>query len=283
MNAIVVMVIGTKYEAIFEATREQFERYAQKCGAQLEICRSPPDPSMQGHLLTQKMLLPKIYSHYKWIAFMDLDILISKNAPSIFDFVDNSKGFGGVLDPFGEKAFFKANQFWFNCAPEEITKLEDRFLNEGFAFNKKITGIINGGIWLAKPMIVGDLFSEYYFRHAKKDNFYEEIPMSFLTQNAGMFFSLDRRFNNQMIYFSCEKNALLNYFLISAQKKFNQIIKKLIPNKEFFLFLPPYISLVENYLESSFILHFSGGHPIPKKLRSSIVNFSKSSLINSLR
>ena len=39
------------------------------------------------------MLIPHQYKQYEWIAFLDLDVLISNNAPSIFDFVDDTKAF----------------------------------------------------------------------------------------------------------------------------------------------------------------------------------------------
>ena len=270
MNAIVLMAIGAKYEAILQETRDQFERYAEKCGAILEICRTPPDPSMQGHLLTQKMLIPKVYKQYEWIAFLDLDVVISKHAPSIFDNIDNTKGFGAVLDPIGEKVFFKTNHYWFNRAPNNITSIDDRFINEGFEFNPRIKGIINGGIWVANPKIVGELFAEYYHEHENKLGFFEEISMSFLTQDSELFFPLDRRFNDQLIYFSCKENARFNYLTIKLQKKINQVLNRVIPKRVRYLFLQPYISLIEKTLDSSFILHFSGGYPIPKELKNSL-------------
>jgi hypothetical protein len=273
MNAIVLMAIGAKYEAILEATRDQFEQYAQKCGAQLEICRTAPDPSMQGHLLTQKMLIPKIYSQYEWIAFLDLDVVISKKAPSIFESIENAKAFGAVLEPRNTQKFLSANHEWFNQSPEDIISLEDRFKNEGFEITPKLIGTINGGVWLAKPSIVGDLFANFYWQQQGSNagyTFYEEIPMAFITQNADLFFPLDEKFNDQLIYFSCEKNARFNYFIIKTQEKINQLLKRFIPKRESFLFLPPYISLIETTLDSSFILHFAGGYPIPKKLKNSL-------------
>lgn len=272
MNAIVIMVIGSKYEKILESTREQFEKYANKCGAQLEICREIPDPSMHSHLLTQKMLLPQLYSKYEWIAFMDLDIVISKIAPSIFDQIQNGKGFGAVLDPHGEDIFFKSNHYWFSKSPDQITQLEDRFKNEGFEYNSKIIGIINGGIWVANTKAVGKLFSDFYFKQNKQNEFFEEIPMSFISQNAELFFPLDNRFNNQLIYFSCEKNAIFNTFIIKMQEKINQVLRKFIQNK--ILFFPQYISMIEKKLESNYILHFSGGFPAPPKLKNALYSSS---------
>ncbi|QWE06924.1 hypothetical protein [Polynucleobacter sp. JS-JIR-5-A7] len=273
MNAIVLMVIGPRYEALYEGSKLQFEVYAKKCGANLEICRRAPDPNMHGHILTQKMLLPKSYSQYKWIAFLDLDVIISKNAPNIFNCVDETKGFGAVLDPLDKVEYLQANRVWFNKDFSRITTLTNRFTNEGFKFNSKIIGIINSGVWVAKPSVVSEIFSTYYFGGAyqgKEMTSLEEIPMSYLTQNADLFFPLNVKFNNQLIYFSCEKNARFNYLLIRTQEKINQLLKRFIPKRKNFLFLPPYIALIEKTLDSSFILHFSGGYPIPQKLKNSL-------------
>jgi hypothetical protein len=273
MNAIVLMAIGAKYEAILEATKGQFEKYAQKCGAQLEICRQPPDPTMQGHLLTQKMLIPKLYSQYEWIAFLDLDVVISKNAPSIFSQIDNTKGFGAIIEPRNTQKFLKANQYWFNQSPQDIIPLEARYKNEGFKITPKLVGTINGGVWLAKPSAIGDLFASFYQQQQGSNAgyaFYEEIPMAFIAQNNDLFFSLDEKFNDQLIYFSCESNARFNCLVIKTQEKINKLLRKLSPSKENYFFLPPYTSLIEKTLESSFILHFSGGYPIPQHLQNSL-------------
>lgn len=105
MNAIVLMAIGDKYLKLAKHVRSQFNRYAKKCNAKLIICSEAPDPTHKRNILCQKMLLPAIYNNYKWIAFFDLDILISENAPSIFESIDDTKGLLAVSDPLGSEKF----------------------------------------------------------------------------------------------------------------------------------------------------------------------------------
>jgi len=65
MNAIVVLAIGAKYEKVLQETLPQLSAYAKRCNAHLEVCRSIPDPSMHGPLLTQKLLIPQLYKQYE--------------------------------------------------------------------------------------------------------------------------------------------------------------------------------------------------------------------------
>jgi hypothetical protein len=186
---------------------------------------------------------------------MDLDILISDSAPSIFDSLPTKKGFGAVLDPIGEEKYFLANKYWFKKKIGEITPIRDRFINEGFSYNQNILGIINGGIWVANPSLVGDLFEKYYHENDQIINgnrVFEEIPMSFLTQDSNLFFALDKRFNDQLIYFSCEKNPLKNIAIIKTQLMINQIlsmnIRMNIRMNSYSFFLPSYKNLINKQL-----------------------------------
>lgn len=213
MRAIVLLAIGSKYEQLLEATRSQFEAYAKRCNATLEICTELPDPSNQGHLFTQKLLIPKKYEQYEWIAFLDLDIVISESATSIFDACEMEKGFGAILDPRGQEQFNYTNRHWFGHRhPEKLTTrwyFEDR----DYEWDERLIGSFNAGVWLCQPKLVADLFADYYWEKTKLPSGYaihEEAPMAYLTQRYGLFFSIDERFNRQLIYLIADKNAFFN-------------------------------------------------------------------------
>ena len=272
MNAIILMAIGPKYQEILEANRHQFESYAMRCNAQLEICSSPPDPSMLGHLFTQKLLLARQYQQYEWIAFLDMDILISKDAPSIFDFAQTDKGFGAILDPRGEKRFERANQQWHRQPALNQLSTLDCFINKGFPPSKDLQGTINGGVWLCQPNLVAKLFSDYYSAITKTPEgfaIYEELPMAYLAQSNGLFFSLDEKFNRQVLYLISEDGACFRFFITRLQKKINKRLQKLFPKRHPFLF-SKYCEFINNALENNYIIHFSGGFPIPTGLKNTL-------------
>ena len=272
MRAIILMAIGPKYEEILAANSHQFEAYAKRCNAQLEICNLPPDPSMRGHLFTQKLLLAQQYHQYEWIAFLDLDILISKNAPSIFDFIQVDKGFGAILDPRGERRFERANQRWHRQPALNQLSTQDCFINKGFSASKDLQGTINGGVWLCRPALVAELFSDYYRAITKSPEgfaMHEELPMAYLTQTQGLFFSLNEKFNRQVIYLISEDGAKLKYFIARLQKKINKRLQKFLP-KYYPFFFPQYCQFINKSLENNYIIHFSGGFPIPPSLKNAL-------------
>lgn len=273
MRAIVLLAIGSKYEQIMEATRSQFEAYAKRCNAVLEICTQLPDPNNQGHLFTQKLLLPQKYEQYEWIAFLDLDIVISESAPSIFGAIDPNKGFGAILDPRGQDKFDYTNIHWFgHYHPEKLTTrwyFEDR----GFKWDEKLIGSFNAGVWLCQPQLVADLFASYYWERTKEPSGYamhEEAPMAYLTQINDLFFALDEKFNQQLIYLIADNNAYFNMGVAKAQRWLNKQLGKIFPGRRDSLMLKPYIYFVNRSLRENYILHFSGNFPIPNNLSNQI-------------
>jgi len=82
---IVTIVNGAKYEAIWKRSEQFFVHYADKCGADLLVLRNLPNlPSPHWAKFSIHELLKKQYDR---IAFIDADILIRPDAPSLFDLV----------------------------------------------------------------------------------------------------------------------------------------------------------------------------------------------------
>jgi ADP-heptose:LPS heptosyltransferase len=84
-KAIVTIVCGERYEEIWKRTEPFFWKYAEKCGADLIVL---DDPS---HVPTAHWLKFSIYEllkkDYHRIAFIDADIIIREDSPSLFDIV----------------------------------------------------------------------------------------------------------------------------------------------------------------------------------------------------
>lgn len=269
MNAIIVLAIGEKYEEILRQCLPQFLAYAARCNAVLEVCREYPDPSKKNNLFKQKLLLPQIYSQYDWIAFFDLDILISKFAPSIFDFIEEGKGFGAILDPRGEPWFEYANTHWHkNPALNKVTPAQIA-MERGFPENPHYTGTINGGVWLAKPSSIATLFSQFYWNSENQVGpfvIHEEVPMAYLSQTHDLFFSITEKFNAQVLYLISKENSERNYFLCKIQKKINKRICNLFPKSTYQFMFGQYEQLIDNSLQKNYVIHFSGNFPIPQNI-----------------
>lgn len=83
---IMTIVSGSKYQEIWKRSRPYFEDYADRCGADLLVLDNLPDnlPSPHWAKFSIYELLKKQYDR---IAFIDADILIRPDAPSLFDIV----------------------------------------------------------------------------------------------------------------------------------------------------------------------------------------------------
>ena len=149
MNAIVLLAIGERYVKYFESVKTQFETYAKKCNAELVLCTEAPDPTFKRNILCQKMLLPEIYSRYDWIAFFDLDVLISDTAPSIFNCIDQSKAFFAVTDPRGTEKFKNVVMNYWQLPHILEETHESYFVDRGFPKSSDAMKSINGGVFCA--------------------------------------------------------------------------------------------------------------------------------------
>jgi hypothetical protein len=196
---------------------------------------------------------------------MDLDVLISKNAPSIFSKIDPHKGFGAVLDPRDSYAFYYSNIHWHKQPNLNLVTVESLAKSRGFEANPLFHGTINGGVWLANTKLVGKLFADFYYQATENNSsqpIHEEMPMAYLSQTSALFFPLEDKFNKQVIYIVSEKNTTKIYRALKFQKKINKLLCKFLFIKREIL-LRGYVDIINDALEKNYIVHFSGNFPIP--------------------
>jgi hypothetical protein len=258
MNAIILMAIGSKYLKYFESVRKQFELYAKKCNAKLILCTEAPDATFKRNILAQKMLLPELYIDYEWIAFFDLDILISDNAPSIFNYTNESKAFSAVVDP-RETQHFKDVVIKCWKSPEILQETHQTyFTNRGFQKNSLLCGSINGGVFLCQPKKISHKFKEFYFSdfHTMP---HEEAMMAYVSQTNNLFYELDEKFNKQIIYEIYSNDKITS----TINSKYFKFIRFLHSHGKVDLLHYPaeYKSFVKSKLEENYVLHFSSGLP----------------------
>lgn len=274
--AIVVMAIGKKYDRMLKSVHRQFERYAKVCNANFIVCSAPPDSTFKRSILSQKMLLPDLYREYEWIAFFDLDVLISKNAESIFKSIKIDKGFGAVIDPRDSQKFKNMVLYHWNL-PEILNETHSSyFIDRGFPplpVNTTIQASINGGVFLCNPAKVADLFKAAYFSDFIEEARIgggiinrtaitnEEGLMAYASQKHNLFFKLDEKFNTIVLYELYEDMQSELTELLDKTPRYFKLLNKIhkyvsIPS---FLYPRPYRRFVKSKLKSGNILHFGGG------------------------
>lgn len=259
-RAVCIMLIGEKYQQMYRCVQAGFEAYADKCNAELIIIDKAPDPAFKRNILSQKLLIPSLVSDYDLVLFLDCDILISENAPDIFTTLPADKAFGAVTDPIGSAEYVETWNVGNRSAKDLVS---DYFSSRNFEPSEKLSGPINGGVLLFRPRQVATLFSDYYYSdHEQGVSFiHEEAPMAYLTQSTGLFYGLDNRYNQQIIYKLAGTSA--GQDVIRREKR----IPKLIRRKYYkwhdccLMPIPAYRNLVREQLRESYFVHFAGKYP----------------------
>lgn len=260
--AIVTMAIGDKYRKKLSFVHDVFEGYAKKCGADLRVCTEPLDSTFRRNLLCQKLLIPTKYKDYDWICFLDLDILISNNAPSIFDEIDDSFSFSAVMDK-RESSGFKNTVIHVWNRPDILEETHRSYFSaRGFSDNELIQGSINGGVLLCNPAKIACLFEDAYWSNLP-GSIHEEAIAAYVSQTNNQFKPLDERFNVQLLHelsadhlSSAFKSTQGNYFRIL--RRLHDVLPGAILRQ---LYPSAYKKFVAEKMKESFMLHFAGGYP----------------------
>lgn len=259
-RAVCVMVIGDKYHKQFNRVKAGFESYARRCKAELFIIDKLPDPACKRSLLAQKLLIPTLTSGFELVLFMDIDMLISASAPDIFETLPADKSFGAVVDPIGSAEYLRT---WSLEKQTTETVTHNYFTERNFVLSEKLIGAINGGLFLFRPQAVASLFSDYYFSDHEQGSLSsnEEAPMAYLTQTNNLFYNLDMRYNQQLIYKLKGTDEGLE--VLRKQKRFPKFIRRKYYKRTGSEVIPalPYRRLVEKQLNENYFVHFAGGYP----------------------
>ncbi|MEY8761151.1 glycosyltransferase [Chryseobacterium tongliaoense] len=260
-KAICLFIVGEKYQKIFNKNKAQFEKYAQKCGADLIILDKPLDEDFYRPLLSQKLLIPSKTMHYDIVLFLDLDIVISEKAPSLFEYLPDDKWFGAVLDPRGTEEF---NKTWEHIPRilEETTEIY--FTDRHFDAHPLLKGSINGGVFIFRPKKGADVFKEYYYsQHNQGElNSFEEAPFAYISQVNGWFEALPAEFNVQVLYKI--KGTHEGNQIEASEKDIPKFIRKYFCEKNGYCIFPTkrYKRFVRKVIAENYFVHFAGNYPI---------------------
>ncbi|MBT2620638.1 glycosyltransferase [Chryseobacterium sp. ISL-6] len=260
-KAICLFIVGEKYQKLFNKSKVQFENYAKKCEADIVIIDKPLDETFFRPLLSQKLLIPSKTENYDIVLFLDLDIVISEEAPSVFDFLPEDKYFGAVLDPRGTEEFDKT---WGHIPRILEETSEKYFTDRHFEAHPLLQGSINGGVFVFRPKRVADIYKNYYFSNHNQGalNSFEETPFAYFSQINNWFEALPAKFNTQILYKI--KGTAIGHQVEISEKNIPKFFRKYYYKKKGNCLYPTrqYKNFVKRIIENNFFIHFSANYPI---------------------
>ncbi|MBK1898207.1 glycosyltransferase [Chryseobacterium paridis] len=260
-KAICLFIVGDKYQKIYQKLKHQFETYSKKCDADIVILDKPLDKTFYRPLLSQKLLIPAETMQYDVVLFLDLDIIISEKAPSIFEYLPEDKYFGAILDPRGTEEF---NKTWGHIPRILEETSEMYFKDRHFEANPLLKGSINGGVFIFRPKKVANVFKEYYFSDHNQGslNSFEETPFAYFSQISGWFEALPLEFNTQILYHL--KGTSEGNEIEEDEKRIPKFIRKYYYKKKGTHFFPTkkYKIFARKLITENYFVHFSGNYPI---------------------
>ena len=277
-NAIIVTVVGEKYKQDFLYNKKKFLSYSKKINCDLLICDRPPDEKYKRSLMHQRMLLPSLYDKYEWIACLDIDIIISKDAPSIFDYICFEKGFGAYVIPRHAEKWKNAVKNYYRHSDEILKETHKSYFESRnfpeFPKETETIASINGGVMLFNPKKVSKLFKDAYYSnftptikknstmiYRKPDSNNEEAFLAYFSQINNLFFSIPEKFNNILLYniFEDLKNPISQIY----KSNYFKLIRKIhnyyyIPD---ILYPKIYRNFLSEQLKKCYFLTFHGKFP----------------------
>ena len=261
-KALCVMCVGGgKYLEQYHLVKPQMQAYADKCGAELVLIDRLIDSGKKRDIFSQKLLIPDYLRDYDIVVFLDLDILITRQCPSLFEEIPEDCGLMACLNPRGTEKFKKIF-----AGNERVLKetTMDYFTARGFEANDRLVGNINGGVLVFRPALIADLLKSYYDSDHSQGTFsaYEEAPMAYYSQTNGLFQALDNRYN-VMLNFEVGTpmgSEIYNTIHSRAYCFINRLLRK-ITHKNNVLLTGKVLTLTKRLVEQgSYIIHFAGGY-----------------------
>ena len=280
---VCIMAIGEKYTKLLKLISRidgceggRFKKYASKCKADFAIINNALDPEYHRNLLYQKLLLASKFKSYDLVLYLDMDIIINDNCPSVFELIPEHCGLAAMLAPRNSSKFKK---LWQDVEHIKYETNQSYFSARNFEIKDNLIGSINGGVFVSRPYLVEKLFREYYYSSHDQGKLqaYEEAPMAYYSQINNIFYPLDEKFNCQFLYEVCTplgekiinrklsfKEKLKNITYSFTYKNRKLSFKEKLRNITYsFIYKKPkidirYFDLIDELLINNYIIHLSG-------------------------
>lgn len=211
-NCIVTYVSGDDFEKQLDVSLGRINAYAKKCNAELIVLRGKTDnPNRE----IDKYKASTVFERYDLSLFLDVDIIVSKNAPNIFEQVPKDKI--SAFNEYPSLQYFK--WFWDFNKPKEVRQsqaLEDVSQNV----------IINSGMFVI-PRELSHLYGYPEFSPLPIRGF-EQSLFSCRIQDAGVLNELDLKWNciwNHPDFHEVSKKAYFVHFNFKPIKRRIELMK----------------------------------------------------------
>jgi len=176
-TAIMTFVVGEQYQKMYDAVfRHSAEVYCKKYNIDLKLITEPIEPSSEKqNLCCQKLIAiaQDWAKEYDAIAWVESDILISPNAPNIFDEVTDDKVLFAHDMAYNDPRYISQWQSDLNIntgiPPETYTDFLKRigvYIDGGDNINE----CVNEGVTIFQPKYHAEYYEKMYREHNFKDN-----------------------------------------------------------------------------------------------------------------
>jgi hypothetical protein len=206
--AVCVIPANQSAMDLLDITRDSIKSYAKKCGADYIELSGDQHPYWP---MANKYRLHKITSTYKKTLYLDCDVLVTENAPDIFQSTPDD-----AISAYDEYENWKVkrNVEWIKTEQEMILR---KFLDDEYTPNYIKNGaflepksMINGGV-LVIPKKLSDYFRQPDKQYPKQWCFDQNLLTLILPKDK--LFKLDKKYNctyNSNNFYSSHKEA---YFI----------------------------------------------------------------------
>jgi len=258
--ALVTFVVGEEYADLFNIVKYSWKKYADKCNADLIIVNDYLDySSLKGRSpIWQKLLLVNTQKlkKYKTVCYLDSDIYINSESPSIFD-NDISDKIGVVRH---ESIFYPNNEIIHNKRHLEVWDVANRdpviagkiinlfktyYSNYGLKLDDELK--FNAGVLLFNPQLHGTFFENIYYKYINDAFDQDQTAINYELITNNIYQEIDNRFNAQLGGIFSQYYPFLNFMDGKAVK---------------FLKCPIFRNLsmmcLANVIEINYIIHFAG-------------------------
>lgn len=231
---LVTICIGEKYLSEYNNLfKPSQEKYAEKCGYDFKVITDYIQKPYDKSLISFNKILVCDYNwdkEYDYIIFVDADIVINKNTPSLHDYYDFGEKIGVVnqSQPITETII---------RIEEKIDKLHEITANDYYKLKANLyietDKILNTGVLVIQPqkhnIFLRNIFNKYYKTQINNQSgfHYEQSVIGFELQKNNMYFIMDMKWN-----------ALwsTNKYYYNVMKKVNLTLQEFY-NKNYFIHL----------------------------------------------
>ncbi len=256
-KAIILLAYGKKGRFILDLFHSQWLSYAANVDADLLIISNSLDPAALQFTMAQKLLIPAAFARYKYICYVDLDIVISPNSPDVFQDIDSTP-FQAFIPNIKSSEYINTCHNFFGVSPVE--SCQEFF--QLYGLNPSLQAVhFNTGVFICNTKLCANLFCDYYHQYKSFHHLHNacELLMGMAIDAHLECSPLDARFNYQPL-FTLYGNNIYSPIRNSVHFKLSRKIELSYPNYRI-PYPSAYVQFVHNMSREAWFIHFAGKLP----------------------